>query len=480
MSAALDLEAQAAEFHGFAQADPVAFVRDVLGGDPWPVQERIVRSVFANRRTAVPSCHASGKSWISARIILAFLYAFPGAKVISTAPTDRQVRAILWSEIGAAHANAGLPLGGDLNQQELRLARDWFAMGFTADEYDDSKFQGFHAPHILIVVDEAAGVSPSIMEQIEGIASGGDAHILLIGNPTDPGSAFAADCAAAETQTIPIDAFDTPNFTAFGLAEADLVGGRWREKVNNRPLPYPQLITPEWAAEVFAKWGPKSPRYQARVRGRFPEVVEHAVYGEEMRRAKTEARVTHVPHDERLPVDTAWDLGRHDATAIWFFQVLGREVRLVKYVEGTGRSIPEWWRELQILREQKRWTYGEHIAPFDIEVTEIGTGKTRLETARGLGLHFRVVPRTVKIGDGIDLARSLLGRCVFDQSECAEGIQALSSYRYEFDEVRKIRSPQPVHDWASHGADAFRTLAAGLEEPQVRAPARRRNYQWMA
>ena len=481
VSAALDILGQADELHALAREHPVAFIREVLGAKPWDVQERIVRSVFANRRTAVPSCHASGKSFITARIMLTFLFAFPGAKVVSTAPTDRQVVAILWSEFAAAHGGALVPLGGELTLQEYHLDRDWFAIGFAAPAYDPNRFQGFHAPHILVVTDEAAGISPTIMEQIEGIASGGDAHILQIGNPVDPTSSFALECETPGTEVISIDAFQTPNFTGFGIVEEDLGTGAWHTKIGATPLPYPQLITPQWAADVFSKWGAKSPRYISRVRGRFPDVVKHAIYGEEMGRAKAEARITRVPHDETLPVSTAWDLGINKGgnMAIWFFQTVGREVRLIDYRQGLGKGLPEWWRELQALAQERRFSWEEHIAPHDIGVTELGTGKTRLEVAAGLGLRFSIAPK-LSIDDGLDLAKALLSRCVFDAHYCRDGLAALRSYRYEWDEVLGVRSRRPLHDWASDGADAFRTLAVGREERTLRRTGSRRDYRWMA
>src|SRR5262249_30023346 len=121
------VDVDASDLRDRMSVDPLWTVREVLGGRPWPTQARIVESVWANRHTAVPACHASGKTWVAAQIIVAFLYAFPGSRVIATAPTDRQVRQVLWPEVARAHANARVPLGGELTTEKLQLDPDWFA-----------------------------------------------------------------------------------------------------------------------------------------------------------------------------------------------------------------------------------------------------------------------------------------------------------------------------------------------------------------
>lgn len=462
-----------------SERDPVWFIRKLLRCRPWPVQEKIIRSVFQNRRTAVRACHASGKSWVAGRIVPAFLYTRVPSKVITTAPTDRQVRHILWSEIGAAHQRAGKLLGGELLTQELRIDKDWWAYGFSAPEFDPDRFQGFHSPHVLVVVDEASGIADLIMEQIDSLCAGGDAHLLLIGNPVNPNSAFKRECDSESTSVITIDAFDTPNLSAFGITEADIASGEWVAKVGDRPLPFPELITPAWVAEVYDKWGPKSPRYKARVRGLFPDVVEHAVYETEMVAAEQDGRIGNVAADPRVPVDTCWDLGTRNKMSIWFLQSVGREVRAVHYIEGTGKGLPHYARELQRIQAERGFLYGEHHAPHDIAVTELGTGKTRLEAAAGLGIRFRVAPR-LKLEDGIDEVRALLGRTWFDRRNCEAGIAALKSYRYEYDEEHKVLSNLPVKDWSSDGSDAFRTGAIGMREVIMQAPRKPRDYSWMA
>ena len=252
-----------------SQADPAWWVRTVLHDTPWTHQVRVLESIRDNRETAVASCHGAGKSFIAARAALWFLATHRPSLVITTAPTDRQVRGILWKEIRKAYAGATPPLGGTLLTQELRFDDDWWAWGFTAPEYDPDRFQGFHEEYILVIVDEASGVSSAIYDGIDGILSSQHSRLLLIGNPTDPAGRFAQDFKTPGVSKIRISAFDTPNFTQFGITEDDLRDGTWEGKITG-PLPCPKLVTPHWAAERYRRWRPGSVLYTSRVQGDFP------------------------------------------------------------------------------------------------------------------------------------------------------------------------------------------------------------------
>jgi hypothetical protein len=163
-----------------------------------------------------------------------------------------------------------LPLGGKLTLDDLTLRENWFAMGFTAADYSPAKFQGFHETNILVVVDEACGISKEINEGIDAVLTSEHAKRLDIGNPTDPTTEFAATFRRSGAHKITISAFDTPNFTTFGIAEEDISSGAWIEKIAGRELPYPALVTPGWVADKLAKWGNDNPIYLARVKALFP------------------------------------------------------------------------------------------------------------------------------------------------------------------------------------------------------------------
>jgi hypothetical protein len=193
----------------------------------------------------------------------------------------------------------------------------------------------------------------------------------------------------------------------------------------------------------------------------FQASVIGAYYGREMQAAETEGRIGNVAWAPKLPVHTAWDLGIGDSTAIWFAQLLGKEVRLIDYVENSGVGLDWYARELR----SRPYVYGEHIWPHDADVTELGSGKSRVETLESLGLIGRVMARRRK-EDSINGVRLMLGSCWFDAVKCERGINALRNYRKEWDEKRKVFHDRPLHDWSSHACDAFSELAAAELRPR--------------
>jgi hypothetical protein len=184
---------------------------------------------------------------------------------------------------------------------------------------------------------------------------------------------------------------------------------------------------------------------------------EGLYYGRHIGLARLEKRIGFVPWDRDLPVFSAWDLGYNDSTAIWFFQVLHKEIRLIDYIEGAGESLSHW---LSIVKS-KPYAYDKHLAPHDITNHEYSTGMTRQAFGRKMGINFIAVPKTGVI-EGIDMARNIMHRCWFDKDKCATGIIALDNYKKEWDDKHGCWRSQPLHNQFSHGADAFRYLACGL------------------
>ena len=183
-----------------------------------------------------------------------------------------------------------------------------------------------------------------------------------------------------------------------------------------------------------------------------------AIYRAEFTSARDSRRIGRVPYDPAIPVHTFWDLGVGDATSIWFAQLNGAEVRCIDYYEASGEGLPHY---VQVLNS-RGYTYGEHIAPHDIEVRELGSGKSRIEIAANLGVRFKVATR-LSLEDGINAARLLFPRVWFDAERCARGLECLQNYRRDFnDRLGEFRAA-PVHDWASHGADSFRYLAVSMD-----------------
>jgi hypothetical protein len=210
-------------------------------------------------------------------------------------------------------------------------------------------------------------------------------------------------------------------------------------------------------------------------------------YGKLMDEAERAGRITQVPYDPRLPVYTAWDLGIDDSTAIWCLQLSpAGQWRLVDYIEDSGQALDHYVR---VLREKRFASFKRHILPHDAEVRELGSGRSRRETLHSLGLTPTRVLASSSVADGINAVRMVLPLAWFDAERCAAGIKALRHYRREWNEGAQAWRATPVHDFASHGADAFRYLALGVREvvePKAKAampvraihPAERGNT-WM-
>ena len=188
----------------------------------------------------------------------------------------------------------------------------------------------------------------------------------------------------------------------------------------------------------------------------FEAAVRGAYYGKEINDAEGAGRIVPVPYDPRLPVHTAWDLGVADSTVIWFVQTHGRETRLIDCLKGEGVGLDWYAKRLQ----ERDYLWGNHYLPHDVEVRELGTGKSRKEVLQGLGINATVCPN-IPIADGIQAVRMLLPTCWFDREKTKTGVEALRMYRREYDDKRQEFRVNPLHDWTSHYADALRYFAVG-------------------
>ena len=237
--------------------DPPLFLRENFNIGLWEKQKEIIDSVRDNERTTVRSGNSLGKSFTAAGVALWFLLTHYPSTVITTAPTDRQVRDIIWREMARMCSSSRLPIGGEMLQpsKRLDLEDNWYAVGFSSDE--SSRFQGYHNKHILVIVDEPSGVEEFIFESIEGILAGGEIRrLLLIGNPMSLSgtywNSFMDERTAQLYKQIHISAFDCPN-------------------VKDNGSKIPGLCTKEWIEERRQEWGEDNPLYQIRVLGEFPQ-----------------------------------------------------------------------------------------------------------------------------------------------------------------------------------------------------------------
>lgn len=191
----------------------------------------------------------------------------------------------------------------------------------------------------------------------------------------------------------------------------------------------------------------------------FDAPVEGSYYGDLIVDLTLKGRICKVPYDHSAGVITAWDLGMHDYTSIWFLQRIGREMHVIDYLQDHGKALDYYVHQLQM----RGYTYVGHILPHDVRARELGTGRSRLEVLEALHVEVTVCPDH-KVDDGIAAVRSLLPDCWFNDSDAVqEGLMALKAYQSAPAEKLGTAHPRPLHDWASHPADSFRYLAVGLD-----------------
>ena len=193
--------------------------------------------------------------------------------------------------------------------------------------------------------------------------------------------------------------------------------------------------------------------------GQTRQWLDGAVYANELRAAALNDQIKAVPYVSGKPVDTFWDLGEADMTAIWFVQRVGMEWRVIDYLENSGQKLPFYVKALQA----KPYAYGTHWMPHDAENETMGSPKSIAKQAREFGFTVRIVAKA-SVVNGINAARTIFDQCYFDRERCADGLNCLRNYQYEIKEESGKRSKEPLHNWASHGADAFRYFAVAAKD----------------
>jgi hypothetical protein len=186
----------------------------------------------------------------------------------------------------------------------------------------------------------------------------------------------------------------------------------------------------------------------------FTAAIRGAYYAKQV----DQAMIGRVPHDPALRVTTTWDLGVSDATVVWCIQRAGAEVRAINCLAFQGTGLPEIINKLNELP----YNYDQHIFPHDVQVRELGSGRSRVEMLQDLGVTATVAPR-LSVADGISATRALIPKMAFDAEKCKDGIEALRQYRTEYDDKRSIFRETPLHDWTSDYADSLRYFAITRE-----------------
>lgn len=372
------------EIRNKARIFPDWWIEFVLGRPLWRMQKAIAQATFYYPRVTVRGCESFGKTYDAAGIALCFLYNYKPATVITTAPTNRQVEDILWREIRVAFTNSRLPLEGQLTRKQLELSEDHFAVGFATDEPE--RMLGYHNVNVLVIGDDAAGLTQDIFGAIENPLSAGNTHELLISNPTQSVGSFRDTFNSPLYKKYHVSAFDTPNLTTFGITEEDIESGEWQKKWGGKELPYPQLISPQKVAERFKNWGKGSYLYVVFVLGDFPEAgvnnlcklsdIEFAMSRELERKE----------YDKALPI-AALDVARYGDDECAFAVRQGNKV-LDVITWGHQESTYTAGRTANLIRQNKpARTYidvvGLGAGVYDILKKEIGSEYHILEFDAG-------------------------------------------------------------------------------------------------
>jgi hypothetical protein len=194
-----------------------------------------------------------------------------------------------------------------------------------------------------------------------------------------------------------------------------------------------------------------------------------AIYAKELARAEAEHRVGRFPHDPSWPVVTAMDLGISDSTAILWVQPTQGAFTAIDYEEHAGLGLPDYVRLLKEKGRSQRYNYQQHIALFDLGNLEFGSGKTRIEVARELGIHFGLAPR-LTLAEGLDTVKRLFPRLSINRGPCTRLLEALAAYHRVWRQDLRAFSDKPHHDWSSHAADGLRYFATGYQDRSALVP----------
>jgi phage terminase large subunit len=235
------------------------------------------------------------------------------------------------------------------------------------------------------------------------------------------------------------------------------------EKINWNDNPwFPEVLRDEMEALKIRDYQ----SYLTVWEGMCRKSIDGAIFANELVVAELENRITHVAYDPSKPVHRIWDLGWADNVAIWYLQFVGGETRLIRYQEDNQKTITHY------LAEGQKWgyVYDTDWLPHDAQnKTLAANGKSIEEIVRATGAKTRIIPRT-SIVDSINAARTVFGSCWFDRENTADGLQCLRHYQFEVDKDTGLFSKAPLHNWASHGADAFRMIGLMVAEPRKVKP----------
>lgn len=358
------------------------------------------------------------------------------------APTYVQAKDIAWLYIKTYTAPL-IPLGLKINETELSVVlphNNAVIRLYGAENYD--RLRGLYFDGLAI--DEAQDVPSVALTQVI-LPALADRNGWLDASGTPKGR-------AGLLYKLYLDAQATPDEWFLQVLKASQTG----------------ILEPEQLA-MLQRTMPAN-EYEQEMECSFSAAITGAYYSKELDAAEADGRITDVPYEPLVPVNTAWDLGISDSMSIVFWQQpKGGTLRVIDYHEEAGYGLDHYARML----DAKRYKYGKHFGPHDLAVREIGTGRSRVDVARGLGIHFEVLP-AARVEDGINAVRMMLPKALFDKRKCAPLLESLRQYRVKYDDKRQI-SLGPLHDHTSHAADCVRYMAMGLRESKALPPLKYSN-----
>ena len=403
----------------------------VIPYQPRKLQADLHRSLDSHRWGVIVCHRRMGKTVMAINHLLraAIMCQHPNPRYAYLAPTYRQAKAVAWDYLKQFAGN--IP-EVKFHETELRCdLPNGSRINLLGAENPDS-LRGIYLDGCFM--DEVADMPESVFpEVIRPALSDRKGWCFFVGTPKGQNAFYEL----YETAVISNDWYTAVH----RASETDILDGGELASAKET------MTADQYAQEYECSW-------VANVPG--------AIFGKECQAALEEGRIGRVPYDQSAKVDTFWDLGVGDSTAIWFVQTVGRAVHVIDCYESRGEGLPHYCKILSA----KNYLYGEHYAPHDIEVRELGTGKSRREIAWDLGLNFRVVPK-LPLEDGIHAAQMVFGRCWFDADKCKSGMDALRQYHRGYNEKNRAFRNTPVHDWSSHFADAFRYMSIGLKETRA-------------
>jgi phage terminase large subunit len=414
----------------------------VIPYQPRPLQRELHDAV---RRFNVLVCHRRfGKTvfGINHALRAALTCPLERPRFAYIAPFRSQAKTVAWDYV--KHYSRPIP-GTEFNEAELRadLPNGGRITLFGADNADALRGQYFDG----VILDEFAQMSPRVWaEIIRPALSDRKGWAIFIGTPMGENQFYEIYEYAREA------------------------GGDWFAA--SHKASETGLIDANELAE--ARRAMTKAQYEQEFECSFSAAIIGAIYGDLIEEAETGGRICGVPWERGHEVHTAWDLGIGDSTAIWFFQEIGREVRVIDCYEANGVGLDHYASVLKA----KPYNYGRHLFPHDVEVKELGSGKTRVETLRDLGIQAHVMKRTGP-EDRINAARMAFSRIWFDAKNCADGLKSLRQYRYEYDDKKRTFRLRPLHDWTSHYADAFGAMCEGLGSVRVGGTMPKLDTSWV-